>query len=85
MKRSAARAAPPGPPKGQRKRTVPIPAQLVPAPRKHLEDQAAERMAASGSWEDWDLVWCQPNGRPIGTHDDWDEWKALLTEAGIKD
>jgi site-specific recombinase XerD len=40
--------------------------------------------AHSRSWvEDWDLVWCQPNGPHIDTHDDWDEWKALLAEAGI--
>lgn len=70
-------------PKGKRKRAVPIPAQLIPSLRKHLEDQGAERRTAAGNWEDWDLVWCQPNGRPTGTHDDRDEWKALLAEAGI--
>ena len=32
-----------------------------------------------------DLVWCQPNGRPIGHHADWDEWKSLLKTAGIRD
>src|SRR5215469_4687384 len=26
---------------------------------------------------------CRPDGRPIDTHDDWEEWKALLAEAGI--
>jgi hypothetical protein len=31
-----------------------------------------------------DLVWCQPNGRPIGGHAGWDEWKALLDSAGIR-
>jgi len=25
----------------------------------------------------------RPDGRPIDPHDDWDEWKALLAEAGI--
>jgi site-specific recombinase XerD len=28
-------------------------------------------------------VWCEPDGRPIDPHDDWDQWKALLAEAGI--
>jgi len=28
-------------------------------------------------------VWREPDGRPIDPHDDWDEWKALLAEAGI--
>jgi site-specific recombinase XerD len=62
---------------------VPIPAQLVPSLRKHFEDQDAERQAAAGTWEELDLIWSQPNGRPVDTHDDWDEWKALLAEAGI--
>jgi integrase len=70
-------------PKGKRKRVVPIPAQLIPSLRKQREDQDAERKAAAGAWEGWDLVWCQSNGRPVDTHDDWDEWKALLAEAGI--
>ena len=51
--------------------------------REHLEDQDAERAAAGSAWEEWDLVWCQPNGRPADPHVDWEEWKALLKEAGI--
>jgi site-specific recombinase XerD len=31
------------------------------------------------------FVWCQPNGRPIGAHADWDEWKALLKTTGIRE
>jgi integrase len=70
-------------PKGGRRRPVPIPRQLVPMLRKHFEDQDAERATAGSAWEDWDLVWCQPNGRPADPHVDWEEWKALLKEAGI--
>jgi integrase len=66
-------------PKGKRKRVIPIPVQLIPPLREHFKAQDAERAAAGETWEDWDLVWC----RPIDTHDDWDEWKALLVEAGI--
>lgn len=72
-------------PKGKRKRVIPLPAQLIPPLRVHKAAQEAEQKAAGGTWSEWDLVWCQPNGRPIDTHDDWDEWKALLREAGIKD
>jgi integrase len=72
-------------PKGRRKRAIPLPAQLIPPLRAHLEAQKAERKAAGDAWQEWDLVWCQANGRPIDTHDDWDEWKALLSEAEIKD
>jgi integrase len=71
-------------PKGKRRRAVPIPVQLVPSLREHFEAQDAERNAAGDAWQDWDLVWCMPDGRPIDPHDDWDEWKALLAEAGIK-
>ena len=70
-------------PKGKRKRTVPVPAQLILPLHKHFEDQDAEREAAGDKWQDWDLVWCGPDGRPIDPHDDWDEWKALLAEARI--
>lgn len=70
-------------PKGKQGRTVPIPAELVPALRTHRECQDAERAAAGLAWQDWDLVWCGPTGRAIDPHDDWEEWKALLIEAGI--
>ena len=42
-------------------------------------------MIAGPAWQDGDFVWCQPNGRPIGAHADWDGWKALLKAAGIRD
>lgn len=49
--------------------------------RAHRRAQLAERMTAEPGWKDGDFVWCQPNGRPIGAHADWDEWKALLEAA----
>jgi integrase len=70
-------------PKGNRRRSVPIPVQLIAPLRQHFADQDAERDAAGVAWQDWDLVWCEPGGRPIDPHDDWDLWKALLAEAGI--
>jgi integrase len=41
-------------------------------------------MTAGPAWDDGHFVWCQLNGRPIGAHADWDEWNALLKEAGIR-
>jgi len=41
-------------------------------------------MTAGPAWQDGDFVWCQPNGRPIGNHSDWDEWRSLLKVAGIR-
>jgi len=70
-------------PKGKRKRAVPIPPGLIEPLREHLAGQDTERHAEGDSWEDWDLVWCGPQGQPIDPHDDWEEWKALLAEARI--
>ena len=41
-------------------------------------------MTAGPGWHEGDFVWCQPKGRPIGNHADWDEWHALLKTAGIR-
>jgi hypothetical protein len=70
-------------PKGKRGRAVPIPVQLVPTLRKHFADLDDERRAAGDAWEEWDLLWCQPNGRPIDPHVDREDWKGLLKAAGI--
>jgi site-specific recombinase XerD len=69
--------------KGGRKRAVPIPPELVEPLRQHLASHDAERQAAGDAWDDRDLVWCGPEGQPIDPHDDWEQWKALLAEAGI--
>ena len=45
--------------------------------------QAAERELAANVWEEHDLVFCQPNGRPIGPRADWQEWADILSAAGI--
>jgi integrase len=57
----------------------------VAALKAHRATQLQERMTAGPAWQDDDFVWCQPNGRPIGNHADWAEWKALLKAAGIRD
>jgi site-specific recombinase XerD len=63
---------------------VPIPPELVEPLRNHFASLDGERRAAGDAWDDRDLVWCGPQGQPIDPHDDWEEWKALLAEAGIK-
>jgi integrase len=70
-------------PKGGRKRAVPIPPELTQPLREHFASQDAERRGAEDAWQDWDLLWCGPQGQPVDPHDDWEEWKALLAEAGI--
>jgi hypothetical protein len=57
---------------------IALPPQLTAALNAHRATQLRERMTAGSAWHDGDFVWCQPNGRPIGAHADWDEWNALL-------
>jgi integrase len=66
------------------RRTIALPPQLVAALKAHRAAPLHERMTAGPAWRDGDFVWCQPNGRPIGNHADWDEWHALLKAAGIR-
>jgi hypothetical protein len=65
------------------RRTLALPAQLVDALRAHRAAQLEERIAAGPLWEDNDLVFARPNGRPIERKSDWRAWKALLREAGV--
>ncbi|MEV0801799.1 tyrosine-type recombinase/integrase [Kribbella sp. NPDC050281] len=70
-------------PKGRKTRPVPIPEPLIPLLRAHKAAQAAERLAAGSAWEDRDLVFCRPDGRPIDARDDWGSWQSLLEAAGV--
>jgi site-specific recombinase XerD len=45
--------------------------------------QARERLAAGDRWTGMDLVFAQPTGQPIDPHADWEEWRAMLAEAGV--
>lgn len=51
----------------------------------HLRHQQHERTTAGEEWEDFNLVWCQPNGRPIDASRDREEWKDILQLAGVRD
>ena len=73
-------------PKADRsRRTVALPAQLVEALRAHRAAQLEERIAAGPLWQDHDLVFAQPNGRPIERKSDWRSWKARLREADVRE
>ena len=41
-------------------------------------------MRAGTEWEDHDLVFAQPNGRPIDPRRDWAAWKTLCDSAGVR-
>ncbi|HEX4788518.1 MAG TPA: tyrosine-type recombinase/integrase, partial [Actinospica sp.] len=36
-------------------------------------------------WEEFDLLFCQPTGRPVDPRDDWEEFKEILKAAGVGD
>jgi integrase len=69
--------------KERRRKTVPLPPELVAFLRAHRAAQDRERLAAANLWEDSDLVFCQPNGRPVDPRADWQEWADILKAAGV--
>jgi integrase len=73
-------------PKADRsRRTLALPGPLVEALRAHHAAQLEERRLAGPLWQDHDLVFAQPNGRPIERKSDWRAWKVLLREAGVRE
>jgi integrase len=66
------------------RRTVALPGPLTVALRKHRETQNLERMVAGTDWQDFDLVFAQPNGRPLDKHSDYEAWTRLLADAGVR-
>ncbi len=73
------------PGQGHAKLVLALPAPLIAQLRAHRRRQRAERLAAGAPWEDWDLVFCSPAGAPTDPHDDWDDWRALLSAAGVRE
>ncbi|WP_263250599.1 tyrosine-type recombinase/integrase [Saccharopolyspora rosea] len=51
----------------------------------HEQAQQAEREFAGTEWHDGDWMFTQPNGKPIDARRDWEEWKSILAEAGVRD
>ena len=70
--------------KGKSELTLQCPPELLLVLEAHRKAQNAERLRAK-HWEDNDLVFCQPNGKPYSRTEDWKAWKALLKTAGVRD
>ncbi|MEU4798653.1 tyrosine-type recombinase/integrase [Streptomyces sp. NPDC023327] len=64
---------------------VPIPAAFVPFLHDHKVRQEEARVAAGELWQDHDVVFARPDGRPLDPRQDYEEFKELLAEAGIDD
>jgi integrase len=73
-------------PKSERsRRTIALPTPLIEDLRVHRVQQDRERHGAADLWEDHQLVFAQPNGRPIDRKSDWQAWKAVLKTADVRD
>jgi integrase len=73
------------PPKTKRSmRTLALPVPLIRALHEHKAQQLGERMLAGSEWQDDDLVFAQPNGRPIDKKADYKNWSDLLKRAGVR-
>lgn len=66
------------------RRTIALPGPLIEALRKQRVEQNQERLVAGTEWVDWDLVFTQPNGRPLDKHSDYEAWVKLLQDAGVR-
>jgi Phage integrase family len=60
-------------------------AQLLALLRAHRAEQERERELVREFWQDEDWVFATPAGQPINPRADYDEWKRLLKEAGLRD
>ena len=67
------------------RRTVAIPGPLADLLLAHRDVQEQERGAAGSLWEDHGFVFAQPNGRPVDPKADYQAWKDLLEEAGVRE
>lgn len=72
-------------PKNERsRRTIAVPKPLVDQLRRHRDTQDLERLVAGSDWDDGELVFAQPNGRPLDKHSDYEAWTRLLKQAGVR-
>lgn len=65
------------------KRGIGLPPRMLADLRAHRQEQLAERLVAGSEWQDNDLVFCQPTGKPIDSKKDWAAWRDLLVAAGV--
>lgn len=64
---------------------MPIPPPFIPFHLAHTAQETAAREAAGEGWEEHDVVFSRPDGRPLDPRADREEFKELLAETGIGD
>lgn len=62
-----------------------LPDELYELLLRHERVQQREREHAGTEWHDGGWIFTQPNGRPIDPRRDWQDWKNILREAGVRD
>ncbi|WP_128818105.1 tyrosine-type recombinase/integrase [Streptomyces sp. S063] len=67
------------------RRVVGLPAQLADLLTAHQVKQEAERLEAGIKWADEGWLFATPDGRGTSTRTDYDDWKELLADAGVRD
>ncbi|RKT84853.1 Phage integrase, N-terminal SAM-like domain [Saccharopolyspora antimicrobica] len=67
------------------RRTVTLPDELFELILRHEKAQAAEREHAGTEWHDGEWMFTQPNGKPMDPRKDLDDWKEILSEAGVRE
>jgi integrase len=67
----------------QSRRTIPIPEECLIALKQHKVRQAEDRLMLGPAYEDYGLVFCQPDGRPIDPRNFNRQFSRVLQEAGL--
>jgi integrase len=67
------------------RRTIGLPPQLVALLRAHRAEQERERALARQLWHEEGWVFASPTGQPINPRTDYNAWKRLLKEAGLRE
>jgi site-specific recombinase XerD len=69
--------------KERRRKTVRLPPELVAVLRAHKAAQNRERLAAANVWDNHEVVFAMPDGKPVDPRADWQEWVNLLESAAL--
>jgi integrase len=67
------------------RRTVGLPAELCALLEAHRTQQDAEKAIASQLWVDGGWLFADETGHALNPRTDWDHWKQLLADAGVRD
>lgn len=67
------------------RRTLDMPPPLIAQLRTQRSTQVQQRLTAGSEWDDHDLVFAQPNGKPLDPDNQSKAWKAFLKRIGVRD